>query len=170
MENLVKQKIIFVDCKIPTPHPTSVNHFTLSFYLQTISILKKFLSSLTLITHAKPKLKDGESHRWWSPNPVLDPRPRRSDCTAQTHHWSDHAASASLLCSNPSMMNPTKPTSISPHPNPRPTASPSCLQAPLPVKVVSHLLHLCPLSHSSDPSFFHPHRRCLNFFFFLIVK
>ena len=94
-----------------------------SFYLQIISILKKFLSSLTLITHAKPKPKDRESYYRWSPDPILDPRPRRSDRTAQTHRRSDCAASASPSSSNPSPMNPTKPTPISPHPSPRPTAS-----------------------------------------------
>ena len=43
-------------------------HIRKSFYLQTIS--RKFLSSLTLITHTKPKPKDGESYRRWSPDPV----------------------------------------------------------------------------------------------------
>ena len=90
----------------------------------------------------------------------------RSDRTTQTHCQSDRATSTSLSCSNPSPMNPAKPTLISPHPSPRPTASPSCLQAPLPMKVVSHLLQLRPLSHSSDPSFFHPRRHCIIFFFF----
>ena len=37
---------------------------------------------LTLITHTKPKPKDGESYRQWSPNPVPDPRLRRSDRAA----------------------------------------------------------------------------------------
>ena len=37
---------------------------------------------LTLITHTKPKPKDEESYRKWSPNPVPDPRLRRSDRAA----------------------------------------------------------------------------------------
>ena len=86
----------------PLPHT--------ELHLQTIS--RKFLSSLTLITHAKPKPKDEESYRRWSLDPVLDPRLRRSDHAAQTHRWSDRAAS------NPSLMNLV--WSCSPLPSPPP--------------------------------------------------
>ena len=61
---------------------------------------RKFLSSLILITHAKPKPKDEESYRQWSPDPVPDPRLR----------WFDRAAS------NPSPMNPVWSCSPSPPP------------------------------------------------------
>ena len=70
------------------------------------TLLIKFLSSLTLIVHAKPKPKDRESYRRWSLNPVPDPRPRRSDRATQTHYRSDHATSTPPSCSNPSPMNP----------------------------------------------------------------
>ena len=70
------------------------------------TLLRKFLSSLTLIIHAKPKPKDEESYCRWSPDPVPDPRPCRPDRAAQTHRWFDHATSAPPLCSNPSPMNP----------------------------------------------------------------
>ena len=78
----------------------------------SLTLLRKFplssenFSSLTLIIHAKPKPKDEESYCRWSPDPVLDPRPRWSDRAAQTHRWSDRATSAPPLCSNPSPMNP----------------------------------------------------------------
>ena len=81
------------------------------------TLLRKFLSSLTLIIHAKPKPKDRESYRRWSPNPVPDPRPRRSDRTTQTHYQSNQAASTPPSCSNPSPMNPV--WSCSPLPLPR---------------------------------------------------
>ena len=43
---------------------------------------------------------------------------------------------------------------VKPRSSPRPTALPPCLQAPPPVKVVSHLLHLHPISltHPTHPS------------------
>ena len=94
------------------PSPSCQTQPILSF-----TLLRKFLSSLTLIIHAKPKPKDRESYRRWSPNPVPDPRPRRSDRAAQTHYRSDHATSTPPLCSNLSPMNPV--WSCSPLPLPR---------------------------------------------------
>ena len=100
------------------PSPSCQTQSILSFTPQKISILlRKFLSSITLIIHAKPKPKDRESYRRWSPNPVPDPRPRRSDRAAQTHYRSDHATSTPPSCSNPSPMNPV--WSCSPLPLPR---------------------------------------------------
>ena len=101
-------------------------------------------------------------------------KPRSSPRPTTPPIWSHRSNPSPIwlrrLSFSVSPMNPVKPTPISPHPSPQPTASPLCLQAPLPVKVVSHLLHLRPLSHSSDPSFFHPHHHCLKFFFFYYCK
>ena len=81
------------------------------------TLLRKFLSSLTLIIHAKTKPKDRESYRRWSPNPVPNPRPCRSNRAAQTHYRSNHATSTPPSCSNPSPMNPIWLCSPSPPPS-----------------------------------------------------
>ena len=73
-------------------------HTRKSFY--TFILPTNHFQKISLITHTKPKPKDEESYRWWSPDPVLDPWLRRSDHATKTHRQSDHAAS------NPSPMNP----------------------------------------------------------------